>query len=332
MQNFGILHRIGEGTFGEVFKAKSITTGKVVALKKIRIPNVEHGIPISLVREVKALQQIRNPHVIPLHEHFPHGGSVILVMECMTVDLRQIMARLGEGGRTIPPAMIKSILIMTLKGVDAVHKMNMIHRDLKPANLLLTRNGILKLADFGLVRVHDKKQDYTHEVATRWYRSPSLLFGSRSYGPKVDMWAVGCIFGEMINHMPLFPGQNDIDQLSVIFESLGTPCVSTWPRMVHLPDYSKISFPKMKPKLLSSILPNASQPALNLIRRLLVYNPADRPSASEALLDPYFVSIPAPVHHSRLKPLINATQQLAQLRNKTRPSFEFDAPFDVEGL
>lgn len=221
---------------------------------------------------------------------------------------------------------------MMLKGLNAVHKLNLIHRDLKPANLLLTSAGILKLADFGLVRVDDKKQDYTHEVATRWYRSPSLLFGSRSYGPEVDMWAVGCIFGEMINHMPLFPGQNDIDQISVIFENLGTPSVSSWPRMVHLPDYSKISFPIQEPKPLSKVLPKASYPALKFISRLLVYNPSDRVSAEAALLDSYFVSIPAPVHHTKLTPLISTTQQLAKLRNETRSSFELDAPFNIEGL
>jgi len=223
--SYNVLTRIGEGTFGEVFKATDAKTGQVVALKRIRIPNAQQqGVPLSLIREIKGLTQLEDPHVIHLFDHFPQGSSVILVLEYMHTDLGQVLARLADQGKSLSEAQIKTIMIMLLKGLAAVHKCNLMHRDLKPANLLLTQKGILKLADFGLVRVVKEKRrkgggDYTHEVATRWYRAPELLFGSRNYGQGVDLWAVGCIFGELMNHMPLFPGQNDIDQLSVIFES-----------------------------------------------------------------------------------------------------------------
>lgn len=104
---------------------------------------------------------------------------------------------------------------------------------MKPANLLFSPTGILKLGDFGLARVHDEEQKakypMSHEVATRWYRAPELLFGGRHYGNAVDLWAVGCIFAELLNHSPLFPGENDIDQLYRVLQCLGTPDPKQWP-------------------------------------------------------------------------------------------------------
>lgn len=128
-------------------------------------------------------------------------------------------------------AEVKSLMLMILQGVAHCHRNNIIHRDLKPANLLLSRTGIIKIADFGLARTHfgHVQRPYSHQVATRWYRAPELLFGARLYDSGVDIWAVGTILAELLNHSPLFPGQNDIDQLYCVSSILGTPNVLEWP-------------------------------------------------------------------------------------------------------
>ncbi|GAB5370528.1 hypothetical protein AAMO2058_001500800 [Amorphochlora amoebiformis] len=291
-RGYAIIENVGEGTFGQVYRARDEKTGEVVALKRVRIGNIQNGISLSLFREIKALQHIKSLHVIKLHKYFAQGSSVVLVLEYMSTDLRHIMQSMQEKGHCFADLQIKSLLHMTLKGIHAVHQMRLLHRDIKPSNLLLAQNGLLKLADFGLARILDGKGDYTHEVATRWYRAPELLFGSRSYGRGVDIWALGCVFGELMNHMPLFPGQNDIDQLSTIFSCLGTPSTNDWPSIKDLPDYAKISFPEMKRKPLEEVVPRGTKAALRLLDQLLAYNPSKRSSALAALDDSYFEAPP----------------------------------------
>ena len=143
---------------------------------------------------------------------------------------------------------VKSYMEMLLKGVAYLHQQNIMHRDLKPANLLLSKEGHLKIADLGLSRVFSKDgRQYSHQVATRWYRAPELLYGSRNYTEAVDLWSVGCIFGELLNNSPIFPGENDIDQLGIVIRILGSPSERVWPGVHELPDFSKITFPDTKP-------------------------------------------------------------------------------------
>ena len=136
----------------------------------------------------------------------------------------------------------------------------------------------LKIADFGLARVHDpfSNDSYTHQVATRWYRAPELLFGARKYGVGVDLWAVGTIFGELLNHSPIFPGENDINQIYRVLQVLGTPTIELWPEVIDLPDFNKISFPTMTPIHLKHVVPNGSLPALDLLLSFLKYRPQNR--------------------------------------------------------
>lgn len=175
-------------------------------------------------------------------------------------------------------------------------------QDLKPANLLLAPEGVLKIGDFGLARVHTPHHtgNYTHQVATRWFRAPELLFGARRYGHGVDLWAVGAIFGELLHHAPLFPGENDIDQIYRVLQVMGTPTDANWPGVRELPDYAKITFPSLKPLPMRTLLPNASPAALDLLAKFLVYDPARRISAEDALMDPYFFSEPLPAEPHEL--------------------------------
>ncbi|XP_076448485.1 cyclin-dependent kinase 20-like [Babylonia areolata] len=302
MEQYSILGRIGEGAHGIVLKAKHIESGEVVALKKVSLRNPEEGIPNTALREIKALQQIEdNPYVVRLREVFPHGSMIVLVFEYMLSDLSEVIRK---SERPLTEAQVKSYMLMLFKGLAFLHENNIMHRDLKPANLLISSTGHLKLADFGLARVFQNQgeRQYSHQVATRWYRAPELLYGARKYDEGVDLWAAGCIFGELLNNSPVFPGENDIEQLCLVIRVLGTPNEKTWPGMSEedLPDFRKISFSPCQPIPLEEIFPDASPDALDLLKCFLVYPSKKRISAKDALLHPYFFTEPLPAHHSEL--------------------------------
>uniref|UniRef100_A0A3P9JDA6 Cyclin-dependent kinase 20 n=1 Tax=Oryzias latipes TaxID=8090 RepID=A0A3P9JDA6_ORYLA len=300
MEQYSILGRIGEGAHGIVFKAKHVQTGETVALKKVALRKLEDGIPNQALREIKALQEIEdNQHVVKLKDVFPHGTGFVLVFNFMLSDLSEVIR---NHQRHLTPAQVKGYMVMLLKGVAFLHQNNIMHRDLKPANLLISSSGHLKIADFGLARLfsYEGRRLYSHQVATRWYRAPELLYGARRYDQGVDLWAVGCIFGELLNSSPLFPGENDIEQLCCVLRVLGTPTVDSWPEMLELPDYNKITFKENPAIPLEEIVPDTPPQAIHLLYRFLVYPSSQRCSASEALLHPYFFSCPLPAHHSEL--------------------------------
>lgn len=318
MERYENLGKIGEGAFGEVFKGKRLQDGVLVALKKVRIRNPEEGIPKNLMREMKALQRIDHPNVVTLFDHFPCGSSLVLVFEFLVTDLHQLLNALADMAQHLSAPAIKCIMIMILQGIGAVHSAQIIHRDLKPANMLFDNKGNLKLADFGLARVHEKDAgaSYSHEVATRWYRAPELLFGARRYNQAVDIWAVGCVFGELLNRSPLFPGENDIDQLYRVQQSLGTPTLQTWPGVTTLPDYHKIQFPFMSPVPLEEILADAPLEAVSLLQQFIVYDPSKRTTANDALQHPYFIADPPPLHANHLIQMLNTTTMARKEKSK----------------
>ncbi|KAF7486598.1 hypothetical protein GHT09_000955 [Marmota monax] len=284
MDQYYILGRIGEGAHGVVFKAKHIETGEIVPLKKVALRRLEDGIPNQALREIKALQEIEdNQYVVQLKAVFPHGAGFVLAFEFMLSDLEEV---------------VKSYLQMLLKGVAFCHANNIVHRDLKTANLLINASGQFKIADFGLAWIFspDGSRLYTHQVATRWYRAPELLYGARQYDQGVDLWAVGCIMGELLNRSPLFPGENDIEQLCCVLRILGTPSPQVWPEITELPDYNKISFKEQAPVPLEEVLSDASLQALDLLGQFLLYPPFQHIAASQALLHQYFFTAPLPVH------------------------------------
>ncbi|XP_047221924.1 cyclin-dependent kinase 20 isoform X2 [Girardinichthys multiradiatus] len=281
MEQYSILGRIGEGAHGIVFKAKHIETGETVALKKVALRKLEEGIPNQALREIKALQEIEdNQHVVKLKDFFPHGTGFVLVFDFMLSDLSEVIRNYQ---RPLTPAQVKCYMMMLLKGVAFLHHNNIMHRDLKPANLLISPSGHLKVADFGLARLFSNQGDrlYSHQVATRWYRAPELLYGARKYDEGVDLWAVGCIFGELLNSSPLFPGENDIEQLCCVLRVLGTPTQDSWPEIVELPDYNKITFKENPAIPLEEIVPDTSSQAIALLYKFLVYPSKQRCSARQ---------------------------------------------------
>ena len=176
------------------------------------------------------------------------------------------------------------------------------HRDLKPANLLISAKGELKIADLGLSRVFARNEGrlYSHQVATRWYRAPELLYGARKYTEAVDLWAVGCILGELLTCSPVFPGENDIDQLGLVIRTLGTPNERIWPGVRELPDYSKITFPEADAVSLEEMVPDAAGDATDLFSRFITYNSSERISARAALRHEYFSNLPTPARLSQM--------------------------------
>lgn len=189
---------------------------------------------------------------------------------------------------------------MALQGLEAIHACWVVHRDLKPDNLLIAPDGTLKLGDFGLSRVFGSPDvAYSPQAFTIWYRPPELLFGSTRYGPSADMWAMGCIFAEMMLRTALFPGSGEVDQLSKICAVMGCPTEETWPGVSSLPCYFFVpSTPRVN--TLKSLLHAATIEEIDLLEKMLTMCPQKRISASEALAHPYFSSGPAPTHPSNL--------------------------------
>jgi cyclin-dependent kinase 2 len=181
-----------------------------------------------------------------------------------------------------------------LKGIAFCHGHRILHRDLKPQNLLIERaTHTLKLADFGLARAFGiPVRQYTHEVITLWYRAPEILMGSKHYSTPVDLWSIGCIFAEMVNQKPLFPGESEIDELFKIFQVMGTPNEDSYPGVGQLPDFADV-FPKWRAQDLGAVVPALGPDGLDLLRRLLEYVPAHRISAKVALEHAYFDEIRA---------------------------------------
>lgn len=287
---------LGEGTYGVVSKAIDTKTGQIVAIKKIRLGKHKEGVNFTALREIKLLKELKDPHIIELIDAFPHKGNLHLVFEFMETDLEAVIR---DRNIVLSLADIKSFLQMTLKGLAFCHKKWVLHRDMKPNNLLIGDKGQLKLADFGLARIFgspDRK--FTHQVFARWYRAPELLFGSKQYGPGVDVWAAACIFAELLLRRPFLQGSSDIDQLGKIFAAFGTPKPAQWPDMVYLPDYVEYQFVPAPP--LRSLFPMASDDALDLLSKMFTYDPKARISVQQALEHRYFTSGPLPTEPAKL--------------------------------
>ncbi|XP_055098158.1 cyclin-dependent kinase 3 isoform X3 [Symphalangus syndactylus] len=291
MDVFQKVEKIGEGTYGVVYKAKNRETGQLVALKKIRLDLEMEGVPSTAIREISLLKELKHPNIVQLLDVVHNERKLYLVFEFLSQDLKKYMD--STPGSELPLHLIKSYLFQLLQGVSFCHSHRVIHRDLKPQNLLINELGAIKLADFGLARAFGVPlRTYTHEVVTLWYRAPEILLGSKFYTTAVDIWSIGCIFAEMVTRKALFPGDSEIDQLFRIFRTLGTPSEDTWPGVTQLPDY-KGSFPKWTRKGLEEIVPNLEPEGRDLLMQLLQYDPCQRITAKTALAHPYF-STPEP--------------------------------------
>lgn len=282
-----ILEKVGEGTYGVVYKAKDRNTGEFFALKKIRLDSEDEGVPSTSIREICLLKELRHRNVVHLEDVVHSKNRLYLVFEYIDFDLKRWL----ENTSVVGPDLVKSYLFQLIRAMYFCHSRRILHRDLKPQNLLITRDGLLKLCDFGLARAFAiPVRQYTHEVVTLWYRAPEILLGSKNYATPVDMWSVGCIFSELATKNPLFPGDSEIDQLYKIFQVLGTPNERTWPGVSQLPEFVS-TFPTWHPQDLSKFVPNLEPLGVDLLAKLLEYEPGKRISAKQALEHPYFDDI-----------------------------------------
>ncbi|OWZ21165.1 Cell division protein kinase [Phytophthora megakarya] len=284
MERYQKLEKIGEGTYGVVYKAKDRVTGEVIALKKIRLEAEDEGIPSTAIREISLLKELQHCNIVRLYNIVHTERKLTLVFEYLDQDLKKYLDVCEKG---LEKPILKSFLYQLLRGIAYCHQHRVLHRDLKPQNLLINREGELKLGDFGLARAFGiPVRSYTHEVVTLWYRAPDVLMGSRKYSTPVDIWSVGCIFAEMANGGPLFAGTSETDQLDRIFRLLGTPTVEIYPAIVDLPDYRR-DFPVYAtPDSLAHLVPTLDADGVDLLEQMLQYDPAKRITAAEAMLHP----------------------------------------------
>ncbi|KAL7638142.1 UNVERIFIED_CONTAM: hypothetical protein RMT77_011767 [Armadillidium vulgare] len=285
---------LGEGQFATVYKALDTETKQIVAVKKIKLGSREEardGINRTALREIKLLQEVHHKNIIGLLDVFGYKSNVSLVFDFMDTDLEVIIK--DTENIILSPANIKAYILQTLKGLEWLHINWILHRDLKPNNLLVNSEGVLKIGDFGLARFYGSpNRPYSHQVVTRWYRAPELLFGARAYGTGVDMWAIGCILAEMLVRCPYFPGDSDLDQLTRIFTALGTPTDDDWPDMCKLPDF--ITFKQFDGSPLSDLFPAAGEDLIELLNSLLALNPLKRLNCTKVLQLSYFSNWPTP--------------------------------------
>ncbi|KAJ9185515.1 hypothetical protein P3X46_005142 [Hevea brasiliensis] len=312
MDKYEKLEKVGEGTYGKVYKAKDKSTGQIVALKKTRLEMDEEGIPPTALREVSLLQMLsQSLYVVRLlcveyvdanasaaaaddnKENSISKSNLYLVFEYLDTDLKKFIDshRKGPNPRPLPPGLIQSFLFQLCKGVAHCHSHGVLHRDLKPQNLLLDKDkGILKIADLGLGRAFTVPlKSYTHEIVTLWYRAPEVLLGSTHYSTAVDMWSVGCIFAEMVRRQALFPGDSEFQQLLHIFRMLGTPTDKQWPGVTSLRDWHV--YPQWESQNLARAVPSLGPEGVDLLSKMLKYDPAERISAKAAMDHPYFDSL-----------------------------------------
>lgn len=285
---------LGEGQFATVFKAEDTENdNKVVAVKKIKIgqkSDARDGLNRTALREIKLLQELQHPNIIGLLDVFGHKSNISLIFDYMDTDLEVIIR---DQSIVLTPSHIKAYVVMTLQGLEYLHLHWVLHRDLKPNNLLINDKGVLKITDFGLAKAFGSpNRVLTHQVVTRWYRAPELLFGARLYGTGVDIWAVGCIIAELLLRVPFLQGDTDLGQLTKIFEVCGTPTEESWPGVTSLPDY--VQFKDMPGIPFKEIFSAVSDDLLRLLTWSLVLDPAKRCTATQALKTSFFSNQPPP--------------------------------------
>ncbi|XP_047311519.1 cyclin-dependent kinase E-1 [Impatiens glandulifera] len=312
LQQYDLIGKIGEGTYGLVFLARiKSNRSKCIAIKKFKQSKDGDGVSPTAIREIMLLREINHENVVKLvNVHINHMDmSLYLAFDYSEHDLYEIIRHHRDKvSQMINPYTVKSLLWQLLNGLNYLHSNWIIHRDLKPSNILVMgegeEHGVVKIADFGLARIYLgplKPLSENGVVVTIWYRAPELLLGAKHYTSAVDIWAVGCIFAELLTLKPLFQGQEvkaipnpfQLDQLDKIFRVLGHPTTDKWPTLVNHPhwqaDVQHIQSHKYEsPGLHSVVHLSPKSAAFDLLSKMLEYDPKRRLTAQQALDHEYF--------------------------------------------
>ncbi|XP_063847761.1 LOW QUALITY PROTEIN: cyclin-dependent kinase 11B-like [Scylla paramamosain] len=300
VDEFECLNRIEEGTYGVVYRAREKATNQIVALKRLKMEKEKEGFPITSLREVNTLLKGQHENIVTVREIVVGSNmdKIYIVMDYVEHDLKSLMETMRQKKQVFTIGEIKTLMQQLLKAVHHLHDNWILHRDLKTSNLLLSHRGILKVGDFGLAREYGSPlKHYTPIVVTLWYRAPELLLGAKQYSTHIDVWSVGCIFGELLGMEPMFPGKSEIDQLNKIFKDLGTPSDKIWPGYNQLPLVKKTQFADYPYNhLRERFKSRLSDEGFNLLNRFLTYNPQMRITCQKALRHDYFhKEPPAPI-------------------------------------
>lgn len=317
--------KLGQGTFGEVYKGIHLETQRQVAMKRIIINMEKDLFPITAQREITILKKLSHRNVIKLLEmvyDFPPSSnqnshtmiqddptipkpskSFYMILPYMVADLSGV---LHNPRITLKMTDIKNMMLQILEGLNYIHCSKFMHRDIKTANILIDHNGILKIADFGLARLYygsppnlkypggaGTGAKYTSVVVTRWYRAPELVLGDKYYTTAVDIWGVGCVFAEFFEKKPILQGTSDVDQGHAIFKLLGTPTKDEWEMAKYLPGKELLST-SYKSTLKERFGQYLNDTGLHFLEKLLALDPMKRYTTMAAKLDPFFTEEPLP--------------------------------------
>lgn len=333
VSNYVFEEKLGEGTFGEVHRARHKPTDQCVALKEILLFKKNDGMPITALREIKILKSLDHPNIIEVLDmavkraNRPMRERAVFYMATPYMD-HDLAGLLQNEQVSFKLAHIKCYMKQLLEGMAYLHAQSYMHRDVKAANILIDNAGRVKIADFGLARkflesppsregTAPAAHRYTGTVVTRWYRSPELLLGEHFYTTAIDMWGIGCVFGEFFKRHPILAGKSDADQLIQICHLIGFPTEETMPNFSQLPGTGTLlppDIPKSKPEL-DQRFANVPQSARDLMAGLLRLNPLTRLTASGALEHPFFTTEPLPALPHELPVYASSHEMDARKRN-----------------
>mmetsp|Transcript_52611 Transcript_52611/g.125671 ORF Transcript_52611/g.125671 Transcript_52611/m.125671 type:complete len:531 (-) Transcript_52611:229-1821(-) len=295
MHKYEKLGVVGEGVYGVVVKGKHKESGEVVAIKKFKEIEGEEEVSKKItLREVKILKSLQHENIVEFKEAFRRKGMVYAVFEFVE---KSVMDLLEENPNGLERETVRLLTCQLAKALEHCHRCGVVHRDVKPENLLVDpSDNLLRLCDFGCARKLKGDDQLTDYIATRWYRAPELLLGSTSYGKGVDMWALGCLLGELADGQPLFAGKSDTDQLAVIQKILGTLKKEDMEDCLETGELEKLSFPEVEKPVTLEARYNGkmSEPQLQVLKRVLQMDPLKRFTAKAALKMPWFDGVKLP--------------------------------------